>query len=327
MDFRKVIEFSSGSYVVTLPKAWIHANKIQKGDSMAMEEVKDHLVLFPNNKERTKTDSYISISVEHKLLEQLQIEIITAYLNNCSIIEITSKKFDDTALDVKSILRNLSGMEIIEQSASKIVAKDILDISSISVQTIIRRMDTLTKSMMDDTAAVFAGTGSEKNIEERDVDVNRSYHLGCRVIKNAFDDSMVMRKLQMTPWQLMNSRMILLRIEEIADRQKRICRLISQAKFQGNVLKELRDLMESLRQRYNGAMKAYYTNDAALALSIEMGTKAYVEKLNKLMLRTISGKKQHKKEEDLLASLSIIDYTKSCFAFTRYIARIVMSTE
>src|SRR3989338_2438599 len=219
--------FSKGSYIVTIPKSWVMKNNLKKGDTISIEEGSNELIFYAGQKEPIREEKAISIETEGKKLAMIKAEIVSAYLNNCNTIEIRSKNLADDAPVIKGIIRNLSGMEIIEQTGAKIIAQDLIDVSSISIQNIIRRMDVITRSMMDDLLLCIEGKYDSKSIMQMDADLNRLYFLGYRVIKNAMEKPAVMRKLNSNAWHIANHRSLMVRIEEIADTQKRICRLMA----------------------------------------------------------------------------------------------------
>ena len=283
IDYRKLIAFSKGSFVVTMPKSWIEKHNLKKGDMISIEEGSDELVFYAGEKERKKEEKTITINAENKSLDRIKIEVVSAYLNNYNTIEIFSENLENDATIIKNIIRNLSGMEIIEQTGKRIVAKDLLDENSISIQSIIRRMDTITRSMIDDTILCIEGKCNPANIENRDVEVNRLYYLGFRAIKSAMENPELVTKLKTTYWGLSSERRILSRIEEIADRQKRISRLIAEVKFKDNALKEFKEINEAIKERYSEVMKAYYTNNKDIACGIEITTRNFIEKCDNFL--------------------------------------------
>ncbi|MBU90361.1 hypothetical protein CMO94_02365 [Candidatus Woesearchaeota archaeon] len=337
IDYRKLIGFSKGSFVVTMPKYWVEKHNLKKGDMISIEEGSDELVFYAGEKETKKEEKSISISAEDKKLSMIKAEIVSSYLNNYNTIEIFSKTLEDDAPVIKGILRNLSGMEIIEQTGKRIVAKDLIDVSSISIQSIIRRMDVITRSMIDDTIMCMQGKCNPKSILHRDTDVNRLYYLGFRVIKNAMENPMLMNKLETNPWRLLSDKMILSRIEEIADRQKRVSRLLAEAEFKDKILEEFKQISNEIKERYNNAMKAYYNNDKKIAYDIEITTKNYIEKCDKFLeniskLLSVEIKKGSEKptvlsKKNLVPIYKILDYTKSNVTFIKYIARAVLNMD
>lgn len=337
IDHRKLIGFGKGSFVVTMPKSWVRKHNLKKGDTISIEEGSDELVFYAGEKELKKEEKSISINTEDKKLGMIKAEIVSAYLNNYNTIEIFSKTLEDDAPLIKGILRNLSGMEIIEQTGSRIVAKDLIDVSSISIQNIIRRMDVITRSMIDDTILCIQGKCNPKSILHRDTDVNRLHYLGFRVIKNAMQDPMLTKKLKTNSWELHSDKMVLLRIEEIADRQKRVSRLASEADFKDKILKEFKEMNEDIRERYNNVMKAYYNNDKKIAFEIEVTSKNFIGRCDSLLENiskklSVEIKKGSEKptvlsKKNMVPAAKIVDYTKSTITFIKYIARTVLNMD
>lgn len=320
IDYRKLIGFSKGSYVITLPKLWIEHHNLKKGDIIGIEEDGNTLIFYAKGKEPERQEKSISISVENKSMSMIKAEIVSSYLNNNNLIEIFSNTLGDDALVIKSIIRNLSGMEIIEQTGTKIVAKDLIDINSIPIQGIVRRMDVITRSMIDDTIMCIQGKCNPTSIIDRDVDINRLYYLGFRVIKNAMEKPMLMNKMESNPWRLYSDKQVMMRIEEIADRQKRISRLINEAEFGDKTLEDFRRLKEDLRERYLDAMKSYYNRDKKGAYDIETTHKPFIERCDKFLEDT-------SKKTNLVPAAKIVEYTKASATFVRYIARTVLNMD
>lgn len=336
IDYRKLISFSKGSFIVTLPKSWVENNSLKKGDMLGVEEDSNSLTIYAKEKESEKKDKTISINAEGKSLGMIKAEVVSSYLNNYNTIEIFSKTLGENAPVIKEIIRNLSGMEIIEQTGSRIVAKDLIDINSVSIQSIIRRMDVITRSMIDDTIGCIEGKCSPAAILHRDVEVNRLYYLGFRVIKNAMEAPMLMKKLNTNPWKLHSDKQVMARIEEIADRQKRISRLMASAGFKDDALEEFKKIMEELRDRYHGCMKAYYNNDKKLAFEIEVTHKPIIERYDnfledtakKISMYAGKGSEAHSlPKTSMVPAAKIIEYSKACATFARYISRVVLNLD
>ena len=336
IDYRKLISFSKGSFIVTLPKSWVENNSLKKGDTLGLEEDSNTITFYAKEKESEKKDKTISINVEDKSLGMIKAEIVSSYLNNYNTIEIFSKTLSNNAPVVKDIIRNLSGMEIIEQTGTRIVAKDLIDINSISIQSIIRRMDVITRSMIDDSIACLEGKCDPISILHRDVDVNRLYYLGFRVVKNAMAGSMIMKKLNTSPWKLHIDKEVMARIEEIADRQKRVSRLFAAAGFRGKTFSQFKEIKEDLRDRYLSCMKSYYNNDKKAAFELEITHKPIIERCDALLegiAKNISSEisegseKSGQQRASLVPAAKIIEYTKACATFVRYIARAVINID
>src|SRR3989338_4595298 len=111
-------------------------------------------------------------------------------------------------------------MEIIEQTANKIVAKDLINIKEVSIKTLIRRIDLIIRSMMEDLIASIGKKECEKVVEtlfQRDADVNRLYFLVRRVTTAALEDPRIAKLFETTPLELVADWEVVLALEKIGD--------------------------------------------------------------------------------------------------------------
>lgn len=276
IDFRKIIGFGNGSYVVTVPKTWINKNKLKKGDSLTINEGADELTFSINHEEQKKERKTITIEVDNKELTRVKAEIVSAYLNNYTTIEIISKKVLTKTIEIKNILRDLAGMEIMEQTARRITARDLINIYDISIENIIRRMDNITRGMMEDCIECINGIDYYESIFQRDTDVNRLHYLALRFINNALENPQVARKLKKEISSFFLDGLVIMRIEEVADRQKRIARYLKGTKLRKETVEELDSLYNEIKKAYYDVMKAYYTNNKELAFDVEFANKQLI---------------------------------------------------
>jgi len=327
--YRKLISFGKGSYILTMPKSWVEKNKLKRGDIINVDEGSADLVLSPNALTEGKKSKEITIEVDDKSLDLIKAEIVSAYLNNYDAIDVMGKELEKHIIKVKEIVRSLTGLEIMEQTSTRLVAKDLIDINDISIQNIIRRMDMITRAMIDDAILCLDGKCGYQSIEHRDADVNRLYYLGFRTIKNAMGNPMIAKKLGMSNWELHSSKMVLSRIEEIADRQKRICRFLSQVDFDDKTLKELKDIYRNFGDSYLEVMKAYYTNDRDMAYKIEITNKDRILACEKFLEKCAC--EGHGKKAGLycqcVPTAKAMEYLKAMSTFIKHISRIVISLD
>lgn len=269
MNMRKLISFGKNSYIISLPKLWIDKNKLKKGDLISVEENKEGLLLRTNNAKIKEEPKRIVINAENKNLTQLNTEIISAYLNNYNIIEVISEDLKTNAPTVRDMLRDLAGLEIINQSLKRIVAKDLININEISIKTLIRRMDNITRAMMEDAIECFDGVNHANSLAHIDEEINRLHFLTDRVIRSGLKDVRIANSLGTNSLKLHSNHTVTTKIERIADNVKRISRYLKDTKLDKRWRTELKEIFKSIKQSYIDVMKAYYTNDENIALTIE----------------------------------------------------------
>ena len=335
MQLRKLIGFGKNSYIVSIPKDWINKNKLKKGDLVSIEESEHGLLLAANAENKKKEPKTIVIEAENKNLDLIRAEIVSAYLNNYDIIELISRDLKTNAEEIKNILRNLTSLEIIEQTATRMVAKDLVDINEVSIPTVIRRMDIITRAMIEDGIKSIDEDHYE-SLRQRDADVNRLHFLGYRVVRSALINPRIARELKTNSWELQCYKMVIMRLEKIADRQKRIARYLKETNLSKETADELKKLYTEIKDRYLEVMKAFYTNDVKLALSVETGNKSKIEACDNFLERhsycplAIATRVKDKKCDKIWHCINlarIVENLKAMVTSIKYLARTTISME
>ena len=316
METRKIISFGNSSYVISLPKGWVRENKLNKGDLLHLEEKNDEITIYVGDGSHKKIEpKTVVIDINNKSIEMIRTEGISAYLNNYDIIEVKGKLKKDLAVQIKSILRNLTGMEIITQDAEKIIAKDLLNITEISIETLIRRMDNIVRSMLIDSIKSIHNNMYEE-IYERDQDVNRLVFLAYRVIRAGMIDSRIAKSLGKANIELLYNQILIEKLEKVADKAKRVARFLGPANLKESEKKELEDIYCSIKECFFNVMKAYYKKDLDLAFRIETAGAEKIARLNEFL-----------KERQNAPAHVVIEQMKSMTISVKNIARAVIGME
>jgi len=268
MEYRKLISFGKSSFVVSLPKSWITKQKLNKGDTIYFEEKEDNLLLTTQEKRLVPEEKEITILVDGKNISQIQRELIPAYINNFKTIILSGKEIKDKAKEIEPVIQNLIALEIMEQTANKIVARDFLDMENISINNLIRKMDVIVRAMFEDSLNMFREDTYE-NINHRDKDVNRLSYLIFRVINYGLKNQAFMnKKFKLTALDLMRYYLLVFHIEAIADEVRRTARYMKLVKLSKNKQNEFVRLFLQARDNYLETLKAFYTHNIELAHSI-----------------------------------------------------------
>ena len=268
MDYRKLIKFGDNSFVVSLPKHWLKRNQLEKGSLVYLSEnPANELVLAPEKRELKETLTEISIDTKGKSVLELKREIIASYVNDYTVIKIVGPEVETYLEDLRNILNSLVAVEIIEQTANKIVAQDFLNIQDASLDRIIRRIDTIIRSIFLDLD-LTAKNDTHKTILARDFDINKLSYLGFKVIKRALKRPQVAQELNLSPAHLLDYWLIILKLEKTGDALKRLSRTKSQLPQSKIRREEIISLFQTLQEAYLKLMKAYHNKDSKLAREI-----------------------------------------------------------
>ncbi|MBI2141373.1 phosphate uptake regulator PhoU [Candidatus Woesearchaeota archaeon] len=280
-EFRKLMAFGNSSYVVSVPKAWVEKNRLKKGDVLVVEERPNELIFASKDSEERRKFREAAISAVNKGEQELKTEVTSLYINNFDIITVTD--VGHAAREVKGIFHSLVGMEIVEETTTKVVAKDLLDVQEVSMSNIVRRVDIILRSMLEDSKA-FSGSEAE-SVYERDKEVNRLTLLGFRTARAAADNPRLLRLFGTTYWNIMVSKQILSHLERLGDQLKRLLRFAKE-KEKGtelNRFKEFKGLFADIARHYESVMKIYYNRDKSQAFKTETNSKNLLKECDRLL--------------------------------------------
>jgi phosphate uptake regulator len=264
MEYRKLISFGKNSFVVSLPKPWIVQNKLKKGDLIYIDEGPASLVLQPRPSDDQVEQKETTINVDGKLLKQIRREIIGAYIKNSKTIILSGNEIKDKAKELQPIIQSLVALEVMEQTSKKIVAKDFLSVDSVSTDTIVRKMDVIVRSMMEDCEKTFDEDVYD-SIIHRDSDVNKLAFLMFRLVRYGLDNpTFMVKKFNLTANNLSNLWLLSSDLESVADEIKRVARYMSEIKLSSKEKSAFKVILKNVKDSYLKIMKSYYTTDIGL---------------------------------------------------------------
>lgn len=309
MELRKLISFGNSSFVVSLPRAWVSKNRLKKGDLLRVEELPTEIVISSNDTDERRVAKEVNIDAKNKGLPELRTEIISSYINNYNVISVYNFS---NAKDVKDIFQELIGIELIEENATKIVAKDLLDVTEVSMSNIIRRIDILVRSMSED---VSIEKDNYESIFGRDKEVNRLSLLCFRLVRAVSENPRLLRAFNTTNWEMIIDRHVATQLERFADQIKRMTRMLRKVKGK-NERKSFAKEYSVVKARYAEVMKVYYTKNRQQAFKMESETKEIMKQCD-----DFAGKCGDRN------CIAIAEYMKQMISSMTVILRAVMESD
>ncbi|MBR9683173.1 phosphate uptake regulator PhoU [Candidatus Woesearchaeota archaeon] len=313
MEYRKLIAFGKSSFVVSLPKAWVIKQKLQKGDTLYFKEQDGSLVLSPKEKESALEEKEGIINIDGKNIRRIQRELFTSYIKNYKKITFVGNDIKEKAKLIQNSIQKLVAVEIIEQDSKKIIAKDFLNIDDINIDQLVRKMDVIAKSMLEDCRNMFEEDTCE-NINFRDNDVNKFHFLIFRIVWFGLENpSLVMKKFNLNSNNLLNLWWLAYSIERIADCTKRIARYMQRTKLDQKSQQEFKEILASVGADYIGMMKGYYAKDPEIVHQLLQNREETVKRCDTFFLQN--------KEAPFIGYL--MDNTKALLVNTHAIGRMI----
>lgn len=251
METRKLVKAGPSSHTISLPKHWLVKHKLGKGSSVVLIEQGAGMIVTPDPNELKPIDREKVIEIDKKALDTIGRELASAYMNNYRTIVFSGDDVQKNAKELRRLLRDFAGLEIVEQGARRLVAQDLLNLKEVSIDKTLRRMDMTIRSMFEDSLSGVSAEG----IALRDYDVNRMFFLVSRLVKGSLRDSALAAHFMMTNDQLFESWRFAHALEGVADGLKHAVAI---------GLKQ-NDVCKVISALYHDAVKAYFANDAVLA--------------------------------------------------------------
>lgn len=278
MEYRKLISFGKNSYVISLPKAWVRQNKLNKGDLVYVDESQNSLILQASQK-KDQEDKEITILVDGKDLKRVKREIIGAYIHNFKTIKLLGEEIKQKAPEIQDSIQKMVALEIIEQDSKKIVAKDFLNLNDISMEQIIKKMEVISRSMLSDCKEMFDHDNYD-TIYHRDQDINKFRFLIYRIVWYGLDNpTNMLRKFNLKPIDLFNEWSISYYVEQVGDCIKRIARAMKEIDLPVKKKKEFVQLLGEVELCYGKVLKAYHTKNIGMAHEVVDERAILIEKV------------------------------------------------
>jgi phosphate uptake regulator len=227
MEIRRVQVTGGASFVVTLPKEWAEGQKIKKNDPVGMTVQPDGTLLVTKN----TTDEILqqvkeincSTIADPAFLFRL---LIGSYIMGFNLIRLTSKQGFPPY--VRSVVRDFTqmtiGQEVVEETETVIVIKDLLNPAEMPFENTIKRMFVIVKNMHKDaiTALETHNKTLAEDVIKRDIDADRLNWLIARQTNMIMLHASLSRKMGISPDMAMHYYLLSRIIERIGDHAVRI---------------------------------------------------------------------------------------------------------
>lgn len=203
MEFRKVQRTGGSSYVISLPKEWVQSMNIKKNEPLPVKVQADgSLLILPRSSEDKKSweKEFQVDSIKDPVF--LFRCLVGSYIAGYTAIRISASTGLSPA--IRKAVRDFSsmtiGQQIVEETDSFILIRDILNPAEMPFENSIRRMFVIIGTMYNDamTALEARDPGLAEDIINRDVEVDKLQWLVSRQYHLMFRDATLPEKLHVT---------------------------------------------------------------------------------------------------------------------------------
>ncbi len=291
--FVRRLQRIGSSILVSLPKEWVDANHLDKGNQVEIETGQDSISISANKETRPTKELVISYPLPKE--ENIAANITGAYLLGYDIIQINSKTIipAEDREKIRNSMRRLVGMEIIEEDASHINTQFLLDTITLNPEKILKRMSSIALGMYDDTSngLILDDKSNLQTLSKRDVEVNRQYFLLVRLIRSTLVDKRLASAFNLENIDVIDYRVAANLLENAGDSIVELSNLIYNSSLSKEYSKKIFDIVKDFSKLAEKSINAFTKPDRFLAIEAISLHKKYEEKLSKLRI-TLDNKKQ-----------------------------------
>ena len=209
------------SVLMSLPAEWIKTMGLKKGDILSIENNDDNSITIFPAADRNSQAKEIAIHLLDLSHDKLINQIYGAYLLGYDIIKIVGRTqidFEDREI-IKKAMRNLIGLEIVDEDGLNMTIQFLLDAHSLNVSKILKQMSSIVSGTHKDivNAMKTRDGGIGLLVRGRDDEVNRQYFLIVRLIRTAMMDRRLASSLDLSNIDILDYRIAANHLENAGD--------------------------------------------------------------------------------------------------------------
>lgn len=273
MEQRKIMALGRSSLVMSLPKNWISANNLTRGDLLTLEVQRDLSLLVKPSLKQEGRSRRVSVDVqagEHT--DSIYRTVIGCYLNGYTDIELNSTNiFSVTQQNaIRNVVKSLY-MRVISSKASSVVLQTLMNESMADIHSGVERMHLITLSMCMDVVKSMKewDYGLARSVISLEEDVDQFMFYLLRLIRSAATDPALASQLGIDMLDCLDYQTLVDLIERVADNAYKTANSVIQLEEYKDRIPE--SLWETLIHTTESSFKAYEN-------AIEVFTTSAVEK-------------------------------------------------
>jgi len=248
-----------------------------------IETGQDSLSISITKEQRPSKDIVISYPLPKD--ENIVADLTGAYLLGYDIIKIQGKKsipIEDRE-KIRSSMRRLVGMEIIDEDATNVSMQFLLDETTLQPEKILKRISSLALGMYSDvvTGLLSDDKSNLLTLSNRDVEVNRQYFLLVRLIRSSIIDIRLASAFSLENIDILDYRVAANILENAGDIIVELGNLIANSSLSNNDLKQLHEIVKDFEPIAKTSINAFTQNNRSLAIQAISQHKKYQERMSK----------------------------------------------
>jgi len=267
VETRKVQVTGGSTYTVSIPKDWATDNDVSAGSEIEFYPESDSLFMTPHTEdERTEG----SLDVSGLTGDELTRAVMTMYVSGFDVIALEADRIDNgQRRTIRNAVQGLVGLEVLEETSDRVVIRDLLDSSELSIHNAVTRMRLIALSMLEDAVESLVELDAEmaRDVIARDDDVDRLHLVVSRIFRSTLRTPTAAEELGLPREACFDYHASARQLERIGDHATKIAHLTLELEepVPEELAASLRDLHDDAAAVVDGAVDALFVEDSAEA--------------------------------------------------------------
>lgn len=282
--FTRRLQRIGSSILVSLPKEWVVANKLDKSSQVEIETTQNSLSITTQQSKKPTKEVEIPYPLSKE--DSVVANITGAYLLGYDLIRIKGKStisIKDRE-NIRASMRSLVGIEIIDEDAKTITTQVLLDESSVNPQKILKRMNSIAQGMFIDVLDMLQNPDQLASVVDRDSEINRQYFLLVRLIRSAIVDKRLAATFNLVDMDILDYRLAANIIENAGDTIVSITDTVAKSMAFKTMAKShfnlISDIAKDIEEIQTKSVDAFVLNDRILAIATIQHHKKLLKKMH-----------------------------------------------
>lgn len=150
-ETRKIVKSGNTSYILSLPISWVRKNELGSGKLVQVaENEQGDLVINAKKQTTTPKEDFVTIKVDGKDYETINLEFLTAYIRDAASIIFEGKEILSKSSKISENIKFFIGLDVIEQSTKSMVIKNFFSLDKeTSPGILLKRMDIINRASFE----------------------------------------------------------------------------------------------------------------------------------------------------------------------------------
>lgn len=284
MEQRKLIKLGNSSFAIALPKNWIDKSGLKKGDDIFIEHNPNGEIIVSSKIMKKNGNANVVLNMAGFDKPMIKKEMRAAYIKGYDSFVIKSASNKN---EVKKVLSELLGFEVVETRGDEIIAKDFFNLEDTKIENFITRINNNLNEMFN---LIIEAVKNDKispklvrDIENIDTDINKLHLLISRIFFIGINNPAVLNTLKTTPAQLFSQWHISFNLEIAGDRLKTVARM---AETDKKDVQKILPLLEITKESYDTLIKAFGKNNKESALDYLNQSRNFLDRIDETSKKT-----------------------------------------